>query len=89
MEIVFVIGGMIVVGLIMGVLAGVIWKEGRPLGVPGDYLVAVLTSVIVGLGDWYVIPAMGFSTTLRNIGIATEPALSALIVLWLIKRARG
>lgn len=89
MEIVFVIGGMIVVGLIVGALAGVIWRDERPLGVPGDYAVAVVTAVLVGLADWFVIPAMGFSTTLRNLGIATEPALSALLVLWLIKRARS
>jgi hypothetical protein len=38
--------------------------------------------------DWYVIPAMGFSDTLKYIGVATEPAIGALLVLWLIRRAR-
>jgi hypothetical protein len=38
--------------------------------------------------DWFVVPAMGFSEGLRNIATATEPAGMALIVLWLIRRAK-
>ena len=41
MEILIVIVAMIVVGLIIGALAGVIWKDNRPIGVAGDYIVAV------------------------------------------------
>jgi uncharacterized membrane protein YeaQ/YmgE (transglycosylase-associated protein family) len=79
---------MIVVGLLIGWLAGFIWKDNRPIGVSGDYIAAVITAVLVGLIDWYVIPAMGFSTTMRNLGVAIEPALGALIVLWIIRQAR-
>jgi hypothetical protein len=32
---------------------------------------------------------MGFSDTLKWVGIATEPALAALLVLWLIRKARA
>jgi hypothetical protein len=32
---------------------------------------------------------MGFSESMRNIGVAIEPALAALLVLWLIRRARS
>ena len=88
MEILFVIIAMVIVGLIIGALAGVIWKGNRPIGVSGDYIVAVASTVIIGLIDWYVIPAMGFSDTLKYIGIAIEPALGALFILWLIRRAR-
>ena len=88
MEIVFVIVGMIVVGLIVGFVAGFIWKENRPIGVMGDYAVAVVTAVLTGLLDWYVIPAMGFSDTLVYIGLVFEPLLMALIVLWLIRKAK-
>jgi uncharacterized membrane protein YeaQ/YmgE (transglycosylase-associated protein family) len=79
---------MIVVGLIMGALAGPIWKDNRPIGVRGDYIAAVITAVAVGLLDWYVIPAMGFSNTMRYLGVAIEPAAGALIVLWLFRVAR-
>jgi uncharacterized membrane protein YeaQ/YmgE (transglycosylase-associated protein family) len=88
MEILILIVVMIVVGLIMGALAGVIWKENRPIGVQGDYIAAVITAVAVGLLDWFVIPAMGFSETLKYIGVALEPALGALIVLWVIRLAK-
>jgi len=44
--------------------------------------------VVVGLMDWYIIPAMGFSDTLKYLGIAMEPALSALLVLWIVRLAK-
>lgn len=88
MQIVYLVVAMIVVGLIIGWLAGPIWKNKRPIGVRGDYIASVITAVVVGLMDWYVIPAMGFSTGLRNLGVAMEPALGALIVLWIIRAAK-
>ncbi|MEA3351319.1 MAG: hypothetical protein U9Q82_11905 [Chloroflexota bacterium] len=88
MEILILIVAMIITGLLMGFVAGLIWKDNRPMGVQGDYIVAVITAIIVGLLDWYVIPAMGFSETLRNIGVVLEPAGSALLVLWIIRIAK-
>jgi len=88
MQIVILIVAMIVVGLIAGWLAGPIWKNKRPIGVQGDYTAAIITALVVGLMDWYVIPAMGFSTTMRNLGVAMEPFLGALIVLWIIRIAK-
>jgi len=89
MEILILIVAMILVGLVMGFIGGLIWKDNRPIGVQGDYIAAVITTVVFGLIDWYVIPAMGFSDTLRNIAIATEPAGGALLVLWLIRKAKA
>jgi len=88
MDIVILIAAMIVVGLLAGWVAGFIWKGKRPLGVRGDYIAAVITAVAVGLIDWFVIPAMGFSDNLRNMGVALEPALGALLVLWIIRLAK-
>ena len=88
MQILILVVAMIVVGLLMGWVAGLIWKGNRPIGVRGDYLAAVITAILVGLLDWFVIPAMGFSDTLRNLGVALEPALGALIVLWIIRAAK-
>ena len=88
MELVILVGAMIVVGLLMGWVAGFIWKNKRPIGVRGDYIAAVITAVVVGLLDWFVIPAMGFSDNLRNMGVALEPALGALLVLWIIRAAK-
>ena len=89
MQTIFLIIGMIVVGVIIGFVAGLIWKDNRPIGVAGDYIAAILTAIVVGLIDWYVIPAMGFSDQLRNLGIALEPALGALLVLWIIRKAKN
>ena len=88
MQIVILIVAMVLVGLLMGWIAGFIWKNKRPIGVQGDYLAAVITAVVVGLIDWFVIPAMGFSEGLRNLGVALEPALGALLVLWIIRVAK-
>lgn len=88
MTVAILIAAMIVVGLIVGAVSGLIWREERPVGVPGDYVVAVLAAVVTGLLDWYVIPAMGFSDTLKWVGVALEPPLVALLVLWLIRKAR-
>lgn len=88
MNVVILVVAMIVVGLVIGWLAGPIWKGKRPIGVQGDYIAAVITAIVVGLLDWYVIPAMGFSDSLRNLGVAIEPALGALIVLWIIRLAK-
>ena len=88
MDIVILIVAVVIVGLIVGWLAGPIWKNKRPIGVRGDYIAAVITAVAVGLIDWYVIPAMGFSITMRNLGVALEPALGSLLVLWIIRLAK-
>ena len=89
MEILILIVAMIVVGLIVGWLAGPIWKNKRPIGVQGDYIASVITAIAVGLMDWYVIPAMGFSDSIRNLGVAIEPALGSLLVLWIIRKAKS
>lgn len=88
MDIIILVLAMILVGLLVGWLAGFIWKGQRPIGVRGDYLASIITAIVIGLIDWYVIPAMGFSEGLRNLGVALEPALGALLVLWIIRRAK-
>jgi uncharacterized membrane protein YeaQ/YmgE (transglycosylase-associated protein family) len=88
MEIVILIVAMLAVGMIVGWLAGLIWKNKRPIGVNGDYIAAVITALVIGLMDWFVIPAMGFSNTMKYLGVALEPALGALIVLWVIRIAK-
>jgi uncharacterized membrane protein YeaQ/YmgE (transglycosylase-associated protein family) len=88
MDIVILIAAMVLVGLLIGWLAGFIWKGNRPIGARGDTIASVVTAVVIGLIDWFVIPAMGFSDNLRNLGVILEPALGALIVLWIIRLAK-
>ena len=88
MEILIVVVAMVLIGLLVGVIAGRIWKDERPIGVRGDYIVAVLVTVAVGVLEWYLLPALGFSQAITILAIAFEPALSALLVLWLIRVAK-
>lgn len=88
MDIIIVIGAMAVVGLLMGFVAGLIWKDNRPIGVNGDYIVAIISAIVIGLMSWFIIPAMGFSDMLKWFSIALEPALGALAILWLIRYAK-
>ena len=88
MELLILIVAMVIVGLIIGFIAGLIWKDNRPIGVAGDYIVAVIVAVVFGLLGWLVIPAMGFSDTMKYMSIIFEPALGALAVLWLIRVAK-
>jgi len=88
MILVIIIIAMIIVGLIVGALAGIIWKDNRPIGVKGDYIAAVISAIVMGLIDWYLIPALGFSDFIRNLGVIFEPPLTALLVLWIIRKAK-
>lgn len=89
MEILLLIAAMVAVGLIMTYVSSLIWKGDLPVGGSNAYIVGILTAVIVGLLDWFVIPAMGFSDTLKYLGAALEPALSVPIVFWIIKKAKS
>lgn len=89
MDIVILIAAMVVVGLIMTYVSKLIWKDELPVGMPGAYIVGIVTTIVVGLLDWVVIPAMGFSDTLKYLGVALEPALSVPLVFWIIKKAKS
>ena len=88
MEMYLLIAGMVVVGAVMGILGGVIWKEPRPYGLAGDLAASIFTTIVIGLIDWYIIPEMGFSDQLKYLGVALEPILGALLVLWVVRKAR-
>lgn len=88
MEIFIVLVAMVIVGVVIGALAGPIWKNDRPYGISGDYIAAIISALVVGLLDYYVIPAMGFSASLKWLGVALEPALGALVVLWVLRRIK-
>ncbi len=88
MEILIVAGVMVPIGLLMGFVAGKIWKDDRPIGVKGDYTVAVIATVLVGVLEWVLLPKLGFSQAITILAISIEPALTALLVLWLIRVAK-
>ena len=86
-EYIVLVIAMIAVGVMIGWLGDKIFKGERPKGVQGDILAATLTTVIVGLLDWIVIPMIMKGDTIRLLGVIFEPALGALLVLWIMRRA--
>ena len=77
----------IVLGLIIGYAASSIFKGERPYGLGGDLTATILSEVIVGLMDWYLVPML-FPNIERVwvFGAAlVEPLLTALIVLWFMR----
>ncbi len=88
MDILLLILAMLGVGLVLGALAGVVSRAPRPYGLAGDLIIGAVVAIAVGLLDWFVIPAIGFSDTLKIVGTITEPPLAVILVLWLIRRAR-
>ncbi len=76
----------IVLGIVIGFIAGLIWKDNRPIGVQGDYLVAIGACVVFGLGMWYLMPMIGFGQTIKLLATFGDAPGLALIILWLIRR---
>lgn len=77
---------LIIAGLLVGWLAGVIFKQERPYGMGGDLGIGVAATFILGIAEWFLIPALGFSNSLKYLGVAIEPALFALLILWIIRK---
>ena len=85
MGIVIMIAIWIVIGLLAAMVADSIWEEPRPLNETWRYVVSILTTVVVGVGDWYILPLIGIEGILKFVISILEPAASALIVLWVIR----
>jgi len=84
-QVLIIVGIMILYGLIIGFVAGLIWKKNRPIGVKGDYLVALLSTIGFGLLEWFLLPALNFSPIFTLIGVLGEVPFIALAILWLIR----
>ena len=78
MDILILIVVMVIVGLLIAWISGSIFKEEPPYGVSADYLISIACTVAIGLIDWFVIPKMGFSDTMKYLGVALEPAIGSL-----------
>ncbi len=85
LQVLIIIGIMILYGIVIGFIAGLIWKENRPIGIKGDFIAAILSSIVFGLGEWFLIPALGFNQTMKLLGTFIEAPLISLALLWLIR----
>jgi len=88
MDLIVMIVIWVVIGLLMGLLAGSIWKGVRPIGEARDYLLSLSASVVTGLLGWYIMPMFKVTGALRFAIAIVEPALVALLVLWLVRKLK-
>lgn len=89
MEIVVLLAIWVVIGLVIGLLAGSIWKDERPYGEVVDYGLSIVVAVITGLIDWYLVADwFGLEGALK-FGVAVlEPPFASLLGLWVIRRIK-
>jgi uncharacterized membrane protein YeaQ/YmgE (transglycosylase-associated protein family) len=86
MTIVVLIAIWVVIGLLMALLAGTIWKGERPYGEIADYAVSIVLAVLMGFVDWYLVPViLGVEGALLFLISVLEPAATSLIGLWIIR----
>ena len=86
MTIVVLIAMWVVIGLLMALLAGSIWKGERPYGEQVDYIVSIVLTILTGLADWYLVPAwLGIEGALLFVIAIIEPAGVAIIGLWVMR----
>jgi len=89
MEIIILVVAMIIVGLMVAALAPKIFKGEAPYGIRADYIASVIAAVVMGFLDWYLIPMIIDSETLKFIGVALEPLFTSVLVLWLMRKAKS
>ncbi|MCP4165757.1 MAG: hypothetical protein GY759_07665 [Chloroflexi bacterium] len=77
----------IVMGLGLGYYAASIFKGDRPYGLGGDLVAGVLTAIVVGLLDWFIIPLVlpNMGQMVLFVAAILEPLLGVLVVLWLMR----
>jgi hypothetical protein len=81
---------LLVVGLLSGWGIPLAVKSPRPYGLLGDVLASTLTMLVLGLAEWILIlPALGISGWLAIVAAIGDPWGLALILLWLMRRAKS
>ncbi|MBN1889642.1 MAG: hypothetical protein JW850_16720 [Thermoflexales bacterium] len=75
----------LVLGLLVGALASLVTKAQPPYGQVVDIIAAVLTMILVGLGDYFVLPMVGIRGALAFATMVLEPFISTVLVLWLLR----
>jgi hypothetical protein len=80
---------LVVIGVVTGLLASVVSKKEPPYGIVGDVVAATLVMVVLGIGEWYLMPVLGFTGWIRIAGTLGDPLAIAILVLWLMRRSKG
>ena len=79
----------IVLGVVAAALSPRIFKKPVPYGMTAEYVICVVTAIIVGLLDWLVfLPMFNITGPLAFIGSLVEPFLSAWLVVWILRQVK-
>ncbi|MFQ5614305.1 MAG: hypothetical protein ACE5H9_19460 [Anaerolineae bacterium] len=78
----------LIIGLLVSFAAPNLFRGERPYGLNGDLAVSVIVVILVGLADWYLLPLIlpNLARLFRFLITLVEPAVGALLVLWLMRR---
>ena len=80
----------IVIGLLVGALASVVARSEPPYGLAVDIVASVLSMVIIGLGDIYILPLIlpGLGGAVLTVAAILEPLAGVILVLWLLREIK-
>jgi uncharacterized membrane protein YeaQ/YmgE (transglycosylase-associated protein family) len=79
----------IIVGVVAAALAPRIFKKPAPFGTTVEYVICMVTAIVVGLLDWLVfLPLFNVRGPLAFVGSLVEPFLSAWLVIWILRQVR-
>ena len=80
----------IVGGALIGWGVPKLFKSEPPYGLGADVLASILAAVLLGVVEWaWILPALGFTGPLKLAAALGDPLGLSLIVLWLLRRAKG
>ena len=80
----------IVGGALIGWGVPKLFKSEPPYGLAVDLLASILAAVLLGVAEWaWILPALGFTGPLKLGTALVDPLGLSLIVLWLLRRAKG
>ena len=79
----------VILGVVAAALAPRIFKKPAPFGTTAEYIICVVTAIVVGLLDWLVfLPMFNITGPLAFVGSLVEPFLSAWLVIWILRQVR-
>ena len=76
------------IGVLVGWLAGRIWKQPRPIGLRGDLGLGAGLALITGLADWFVLPLLGITGPILIAASIVEPLFVVFLALWVIRKIK-
>ena len=80
----------IIGGALIGWGVPKLFKSEPPYGVGVDILASILAAIALGVPEWlWIMPALGFSGIINLVAAIGDPLGLSLIILWILRRAKG